>query len=228
MYHLVQSAAGIFLALIATQQVLLTVAFAAESKHPLPLLPENAIGAPLSLQEEHYSCGPAALRSVLQYFGVFDGREQELYKLLETSPEQGTLPEKLAEGARHFGLSGTTEMPMNPERLRSHLAAGNLVILELQAWRDDDRTVIAWERDWDDGHYVVLIAMDAEYAYFMDPSTGDAYTYMPLGELHDRWHDINEVRKDPKEQRDFHLGVIISGKTPATPKLTTRRLSRLD
>lgn len=194
-----------------------------------PMLPTRSLSVPITQQEEDYSCGPAALRAALKYFGAWHGPEQQLYKLLETTKEHGTLPENLALGARHFGLTAMVEQLMTVERLRTLVQNGKLVILELQAWRDAERPNIPWRDTWDDGHYVVLIGLDEEYAYFMDPSTGGAYTYLPLGELIERWHDKNPIRKDPREQHDIQLGVVIAGQARSAPlRPATRRLLRLD
>lgn len=195
-----------------------------------PPLPERVLAVPLVRQQADYSCGPAAMSAVLQYFGVWQGREQELYKILDTSTKDGTLPENLAVGARHFGLTATVEQQMTVQRLRALLGEGKTVILELQAWRAPDQPKKPWRDTWGDGHYVVLIGMDGEFAYCMDPSTENAYTYLPLGELVERWHDINEVRKDPAKQRDLQLGVVIGSKNgrPAISSPATRSLVRLD
>ena len=37
---------------------------------------------------------------------------------------------------------------------------------------------------------MVLIGYDDENLYFMDPSTGRHYAYIPRGEFVDRWHDV--------------------------------------
>lgn len=194
-----------------------------------PALPRQASGVPLVRQQTGYSCGPAALLAILKYFGVFAGTEQQLYGIVNTSPEEGTLPEDLATGARHFGLSAVVESAMTVERLRTVLAAGRLVILEFQAWRDAERATVPWRDTWTDGHYAVLIGMDAWFAYFMDPSTDGAYTFVPLPELVERWHDVNPVRPVPLEPRDLQLGVIIGDlarhRFPPPP---TRRVLRLD
>jgi len=174
-----------------------------------PTLPPQALGVPLVRQQTGYSCGPAVLRSVLKYFGVWDGPEQQLYKIVHTSVEEGTLPEDLASGTRHFGLSAVVEPLMTIERLRLHLGLGKRVIVQLQAWRDAERKALPWREVWDDGHYVVLVALDDGFAYFMDPSTSGAYTYMPLRELMERWHDVNQIRPVPFTPYDLQLGVVI-------------------
>jgi predicted double-glycine peptidase len=194
-----------------------------------PVLPPSALAVPIVEQEEDFSCGPAAIRAILKYFAVWEGEEELLYKVFNTTREHGTLPEHMARGMGRFGLAATVETQMTIDRLRDLLAFGKLVILELQAWRDAERPTIAWKDTWDDGHYVVLIALDEEFAYFMDPSTTGAYTYLPIGELLERWHDYNPIRSQPREHRDWQLGVIISGGARRVPARTpTRRLLRLD
>ena len=107
---------------------------------------------------------------------------------------------------------------MTLAQLQAALRTGKLVILELQAWRDPKSRHESWINTWDEGHYVVLVGMDNQYAYFMDPSTPDAYTYVPQQELLSRWHDINEQR-GPRNQHDYHLGVVIF----APPSVAQRR-----
>jgi hypothetical protein len=108
---------------------------------------------------------------------------------------------------------------MSLDDLRAALARGDTVILDLQAWHDPLREVIekGWKEIWDDGHYVVLIAMDERFAYFMDPSTETGYVYVPLDELMDRWHDYED--RHGFVQRYYRLGLTIRGKKgrPAYP-----------
>lgn len=177
--------------------------------HP-PKLPEDVLRVPLIGQVRSYSCGPAALLGVLRYYQMFSGPESALYKPLGTHPDEGTLPEALAQTARSFGLLATVEQPMTLDGLRTALAEKKTVILELQAWAGSATRTRRWSKIWDDGHYVVLIGMDDYYLYFMDPSTGDAYTYLPIRELAARWHDVNGIRTDPKLHRDYQLGIVIS------------------
>ncbi len=195
----------------------------------VPALPRQALGVPLSRQQTSYSCGPAVLRSVLKYFGVWDGPEQALYRIVNASVEEGSLPEDLAAGARHFGLSAAVEPRMTVARLRLHLGLGKLVIVQLQAWRDAPRKSAPWREVWEDGHYVVLVGLDDEFAYFMDPSTSSAYTYVPLRELLERWHDVNPIRPVPLEPVDLQLGVVIGDMVRrAAPRAVVRSLIPLE
>ena len=61
-----------------------------------PRLPHDALGVPLVRQQTDYSCGAAAMAMALRYFDAWDGPEEELYAVLGTHPEHGTLPEDMA------------------------------------------------------------------------------------------------------------------------------------
>ncbi|MFO0578511.1 MAG: cysteine peptidase family C39 domain-containing protein [Polyangia bacterium] len=204
---------------------------------PAPRLPPDAVAIPIVAQQTDYSCGPAALASILRHHRVWKGRERELYTLLRTHPEHGTLPEDLAAGARRFGLQAAVERNMTLERLRALLGERKLVILDVQAWPDDGRP-LAWSERWDDGHYVVLIGMDERFGFLMDPSVEGAFAYVPLDELVARWHDVN--RRTAVEELDIRLGVVIWREAPAdrpatggavsarTGSVPPRRLVRLE
>ncbi len=54
-------------------------------------------------QSTEYSCGASALQSVLSYWGK-DVDEEDLMKLLKTTPETGTYPEDIIRVARELGF----------------------------------------------------------------------------------------------------------------------------
>ena len=54
-------------------------------------------------QSTEYSCGASALQAVLSYWGK-DLDEDELMKLLHTTPETGTYPEDIVRVARELGF----------------------------------------------------------------------------------------------------------------------------
>ena len=187
-----------------------------------PGLPAGALAVPLVRQATSYSCGAAALQSVLAYWGAYDGGESGLYALLATTPKDGTDPVHLASGAVHFGLKAELREGMTLDELRRLLDSGDTVILDLQAWRVAGATV-SWQDDWEDGHYVVLVGMDAKNAYVMDPSTLGRYAWLPLTELEERWHDYED--RDGPIRRYLRLGIVIRGK--AAFRGTSRDAARM-
>ncbi|MFO1429893.1 MAG: C39 family peptidase [Candidatus Competibacteraceae bacterium] len=176
-------------------------------------LPAGSLPVPLFRQATNYSCGAAVLQAVLSYWGVYDGREDQLYGPLGTTEVAGTDPAGIVRVARQYGLTATLREYLPLTALRRALAQGETVIINLQAWRDPNST-LPWSRNWEDGHYVVLVAMDSGQAYVMDPSTSAAYTYLPLNELVARWHDYNNRQGFRREYH--HAAIFIHGKRPAT------------
>ena len=194
---------------------------------PGPALPKDVLPVPIHRQETDYSCGAASLLSVLRYWQAFDGKESDLYGPLQTSPKDGTEPPKLRDVAEKLGLKAELRTEMTLDDLRLLLAKGTPVILDIQAWREGSTAHIPWEKNWEDGHYVVLIGMDEKYAYFMDPVLNDSYAYMPLDELPKRWHDYED--RHGTVERYYQAGIALSGKTPVSnPTLPHKRPARLD
>jgi hypothetical protein len=89
--------------------------------------------------------------------------------------------------------------------------AGDTVILDLQAWQDEGKPKRDWQSDWDDGHYIVLVAMDDRLLYAMDPSGHYGYAEIPIPELLVRWHDYEE--HDAGRVYIQHMAIFIHGKT---------------
>ncbi len=189
-----------------------------------PLLPKNFLPVPLVRQATSYSCGAASLMSVLSYWSVFDDSESSLYRKIGTTSEDGTEPEPMAAHARALGLSAEVLRNQTQADLRRALERGETWILDIEAWPSDrifwasavsmvSRADHNWSGDWDNGHYVVLVGIDEQYAYLMDPSVLASYSYIPLSELDARWHDVE--LQNGVNQKIQHLAIRVSGSNPA-------------
>lgn len=172
-------------------------------------LPKDALPVPLVRQATSYSCGAAALLSTLYYWRVYDGTESSLYARLGTTPQDGTEPSGLVSGAQSLGLSAELKEGLGLADLRAALKKGQTVLLDLQAWRTEGATV-TWADTWEDGHYVVMVAMDKAYVYVMDPSSAGAYAYLPLAEFVERWHDYED--RHGARRVYSHTAILIGGK----------------
>lgn len=171
-------------------------------------LPAGALPVPLVRQATHYSCGAAALLSILYYWHKYDGNEASLYHDLATTEADGTEPESIAKVAREkFGLIARYRREVSVEELAAALARGETVIVDLQAWAEP--VPRDWSSDWDDGHYVVLVALDGRRAYFMDPSTAGGYAFLRRDELMPRWHDVEG--HGGAAHRVQHMAIFIAG-----------------
>lgn len=172
-------------------------------------LPAGALAVPLVRQATHYSCGAAALLAILYYWDEYDGNESSLYEPLHTTEALGTEPYMIEKVAREkFGLEARYRTDVTLADLARALAAGETVIVDLQAWPEKEPR--DWRQDWDDGHYVVLVALDAQRIYFMDPSTAGAYAWIARGELEPRWHDVEE--HDQQQRHLSHMAIFIRGR----------------
>lgn len=177
---------------------------------PAPRLPSDALPVPIVRQATNYSCGAAALLSVLYYWGVYDEPESDLYPLLKTSTQDGTDPREILPVAEKLGLTGMMRLGVTLDELRAALRRGETPILDIQAWSGEEDT--PWPDTWEDGHFVVLVAMDRTYAYFMDPVVGTGYAYLRLDDLEARWHDYETT--NGVVWKNVHLAIFLQGKKP--------------
>ncbi|MCX5792893.1 MAG: C39 family peptidase [Elusimicrobia bacterium] len=190
---------------------LLLLSLCACAGRETPALPGNALPVPIVRQSTSYSCGAAALLAALFYWQVYDGNESGLMQITGTIPAQGTTPQGIVKGAQKYGLSASYKEMTGLGELQQALVRSETVIVDIQAWpgRPDG---MSWAERREDGHYLVLTALDSRYAYFMDPSVGSGYTYIPLAELFERWHDYENLKSGIWENRQ--LAIFISGKNP--------------
>lgn len=136
-------------------------------------------------QRTGYSCGAAALLSVLRCLGITSHTEADLRQRLGTSPEDGTPPAAIIRVARELGLSAEPRGGLTLASLTHELLAKRPVILCLQAWGDPR------EYDADEnGHWVVCVGRRWRTFFFTDPATGGR-TFLSAAELLRRWHDVD-------------------------------------
>lgn len=168
------------------------------------------VEAPIVGQAENFSCGSAALFSCLLYW-LGDAtpveEESELWGALAIDPETGAEPEAIAKVAQDLGLDAVPVLDLTLDDLRECLDGGMTAILCIQAWKDRD---VRYLVDYDDGHYVVLVGMDEENAWVMDPWLDSGYGKMPLLQLDQRWHN-----PDTEGMPQEHMAVLIRGEAPA-------------
>ncbi len=145
--------------------------------------------------------------ATLLYFGVFDGPESQLDQDMGATPESGTRVVNIVAEARRFGLSADPRTGLALADLDRALSHGAVVIVALQAWASSP--VANWRTHWEDGHYVVLVGLDTERVYVMDPSIRTGYGYLSRDEFIERWHDydLEAGRRVVYDQ----LGIVIRG-----------------
>jgi predicted double-glycine peptidase len=174
------------------------------------------IPVPLVRQDRPYSCGDAVVLALLRFYEperYAKVSEARLYAPLRTTSEEGTEPGPIvAYLGLEPGLSAearwsTPSSYVTLDELERAIDRGEPAIVALQAWQSVAKVTSLrdWATDWDDGHYVVVIAYDAANLYFMDPSTESHYAYIPLAEFMDRWHDI----VGPAKVHTEHIAIFV-------------------
>ena len=165
-------------------------------------------------QRSDYSCGNAAALSILRYWRWSDFAEvgeRQLYAPLETTEQGGTEPEPMAQFFRRCGLDAQYRWgDVAVTELERAVDAREPPVVDLQAWRDDERR--PWRETWDSGHYVILVGYDAERLFFFDPSVlaKGEYVYFPRDELEERWHDTTGTADTKVE----HMAIFVRGGRP--------------
>jgi predicted double-glycine peptidase len=158
------------------------------------------------------SCGPTSLQAVLAYYGT-DVRVDELINMTNSS-ENGTAPDNIAQAARELGFNAEIKENMTLQDLQQNINQGAPIIIDCQAWKDNNTTSQNWTSDQDDGHYMVLIGIDNQNVYFEDPAILGSRGYIPIQEFLDRWHDVYLNPQTGNNTTTNHLGIIVNGKEP--------------
>ncbi len=148
----------------------------------------NLIRVPLTRQATDYTCGVAALQSILYYYGQ-EFSENQLTEKLGPTPARGTKYPRIAEFAQSLNFRVEIRTEMTLESLKRLIDERKPVILLIQAWPD---TTVDYIKDWEDGHYAIAIGYDQQNIYFMDPSTLGNYSFIPVQEFLERWHDKDD------------------------------------
>lgn len=168
-------------------------------------------GVPLVRQATDYSCGASALQAVLAYYGV-ELREDEIVKAVGTDSEVGTLIEKMAEFAVRKGLRAVVKSDLSLGDLDRSLERGHPILVELQAWPEGGKPKRPYPETWEEGHYAVVVGVNSESVYFVDPSLLGSRGFIPVREFLGRWHNLSS-----KDTRQWHTGILFEGSPKPPP-----------
>jgi predicted double-glycine peptidase len=162
---------------------------------------KNFIRVPIVGQDTNYTCGVAALQSVLYYWDESeDYFASRLAKRLKANIDDGVVSGQIEAFAKSRGFKVVIREKIQLNELKKYLKNGKPIIILLQAWRKS--SAVKWS-GWNEGHFAVAIGYDKENIYFMDPSTTGNYTFIPINEFMKRWHDRDGRSKV------HQLGIII-------------------
>ena len=150
--------------------------------------PNGLIKVPLARQATNYTCGVAALQSLLYYYGE-EWRQDRLASELKADSIEGTNYRNIVKFCQNSGYEVNIYRNLSIDSLKLFIDQYQPILLAIQAWSENPAN---YAGDLDDGHYVICIGYDKNSFYFMDPSTLGNYTYIPNNEFVSRWHDIDQ------------------------------------
>lgn len=103
-------------------------------------------------------CGPAALKMVLDYYGISKS-EKELAALSGATPTKGVGVQGLLKAAKKFGLRGLVKDFSEIRDIRGYVLKKKIPV------------IVDW---WsvDEGHYSVVVDINKENIYLQDPEWG--------------------------------------------------------
>jgi predicted double-glycine peptidase len=164
-------------------------------------------------QSTEYSCGASALRSVLGYWGK-DVDEAELMKLIGTTSEEGTYPEKIVQGARALSFEAEAKENLTLDEVAQFTTNRGPMIALGQFWRSQQNSAATVEGDWENGHYIVVLGVDEDSVYFQDPYIRMSKAFVPRKRFEAHWHQVmgGDLARNPKL---IHLGIFVRGQRPA-------------
>ena len=175
---------------------------------------ENLIKVPLVRQPNTYTCGVAAVLSILGYYGK-ELSYDDLTKELKATDKNGVDHRDIIKFFKTNGFDVELQKGMLMSDLMGCIDESIPVIVCLQAWAQDS---IVEAESWEHGHWAVVVGYDEENVYLMDPSTLGNYTYIPIDEFAQRWHDQDG------EIRLRQAGIIVRG----TKRFDAEALKKLE
>lgn len=129
-------------------------------------------------------CGPASLKMVFDYYGV-SVPEAQIAKAAGATRKKGVTPKGLVRAARKFGFRAVFKENGTFFDIRRFIRQGIPVIVD---WFSED-----------EGHYSVVVGIDAKNIILIDPELGGRRK-MPLKKFLRVWFDFpGDYIKNPKE-----------------------------
>jgi len=141
-------------------------------------------------QKTNYTCGPAALRTIFNYYKV-KVSEQELI-LLGDITEEGTDFQTMRNLSHEFGFSFYSRINGNLEDIKKYLKRNIPVLVCFQSGVNNGNN----------GHYSVIYDIDESFVYLADPSNwieGEKTRYsknikMRIDTFMEHWWEEEDVK----------------------------------
>ncbi len=146
----------------------------------------DLIEVPCGRQTYEFDCGAKALQILMAYYGL-DLREDQLIRELKTDGD-GTRVKRMISVAKKHGFDVSSTEKTTLRDVKKWVDEKTPVIVLLQAWAPRRMTMEDWRKDYDDGHFVIVIGYTSEMIVFEDPASFRR-TWLSEREFLIRWHD---------------------------------------
>lgn len=130
------------------------------------------------MQSKDYSCGAAALATLIQYFWGDTLGEERLLRELDEMLTQTEIADRITNGLT------MTDLRRLAVRLKYQATIGKL---EFEKLSESRVPVVVGVKVRDYKHFVVYRGSDGEYVYLADPARGNLRT--PVGQFLQQWQD---------------------------------------
>ena len=167
------------------------------------------------IQMNDSSCGVGVFQAAAMYFGHW-GYQEEFARSLGTTPAQGTHPSRLVKGLQELGLDARMVEHYSLEAMKEDLRQGRVVIIDYQAWGDTAGK--DYSKEWEDGHYSILIGFNDQAIFIEDPSLLGTRGYLTNEEFLTRWHDY-EIENGKRREYN-QMAIIVKGGEVRQPEFS--------
>lgn len=168
------------------------------------------------IQMNSYTCGVGVFQAVAMHFGYW-GYQEEFAKALGSTSDQGTHPARIVKGLKKLGLEAQLLENLTLETLKEKLREGAVVIIDYQAWNEHPEGK-DYAKEWEDGHYSILIGYNDDVLFIEDPSLLGTRGYLTNKDFLARWHDY-EIENG--KRRDYvHMAIVVKGREVLQPEFT--------
>lgn len=130
-------------------------------------------------QQKEYTCGPASLRIVLNYYGK-KLKEKRIVKIAHASRYEGTRQALMVLAFRKLGYKTIVRFPATVKDIESFVRKEVPVIVNYQAWGY--------------GHYSVVVGFNNTHLLLLDPLKG-ARRKIRKDLFAKRWHGSQQGEK---------------------------------
>ena len=143
----------------------------------------DAIALPIMAyrQGAPYSCGPAALKIVLEFWGT-SLSEKELMRRAKTTSKNGTDPKNLVLAAKALGYKVIWKQNWTADKVKKIILGGQLVICNFQ-----------FAPKYGEGHYAVIIGFTKSGEFILaDPAFDEGFRKIKINKFMKQWYELED------------------------------------